>query len=64
MDKAILTSQSVVNGCYIIGCVFERFAKKEKNNQFHNYKIQQILIHLQIMLYILVYNADTSVVLV
>ena len=23
----------------IIGCIFERVAKKERNNQFHNYKI-------------------------
>ena len=39
MDKAIIPPESLVNGRYIIGCVFERVAKKERNNQFHNYKI-------------------------
>ena len=39
MDKAIIPPESLVNGCCIIGCVFERVAKKERNNQFHNYKI-------------------------
>ena len=39
MNKAIIPPESLVNGQYIIGCVFERVAKKERNNQFHNYKI-------------------------
>ena len=38
MDKAIILSE-LVNGCCIIGCVFERVAKKERNDQFYNYKI-------------------------
>ena len=39
IDKVITPPESLVNGRYIIGCVFERVAKKERNNQFHNYKI-------------------------
>ena len=39
MDKAIIPPESLVNGRYIIGCVHERVIKKERNNQFHSYKI-------------------------
>ena len=39
LDKVIIPPESLVNGQYIIGCVFERVAKNERNAQFHNYKI-------------------------
>ena len=39
MSKAIIPPESLVCGRYIIGCVFERLAKKERNNQFYSYKI-------------------------
>ena len=39
-DKAIIPPESLVTSCYIIGCVFERIAKKERNIKFHNYKIR------------------------
>ena len=39
MNESILPSTSLVKGCYTIGYVFERVAKREKKETFHNYKI-------------------------